>query len=89
MEKGLRSTELEPSSNFFTLTNGRNDIRKGETSKKGGFFLRDCSAPPGAPTNGLLNVRGFWSIKRKEGEEERGVLWPPEVVVELRTVAAN
>ena len=51
---------------------------------KRGFFLRDCAA-----TNGLLNVRGFWSIKRKEGEEERGVLWPPEVVVELRTVAAN
>ena len=50
---------------------------------KRGFFLRDCAA-----TNGLLNVRGFWSIKRKEGEE-RGVLWPPEVVVELRTVAAN
>ena len=67
MEKGLRSTELEPSSDFFTLTNGRNDIRKGETSKKGGFFLRDSAAGAGAPTNGLLNVRGFWSIKRKGG----------------------
>ena len=32
---------------------------------KRGFFLRDCAA-----TNGLLNVRGFWSIKRKEGDEE-------------------
>ena len=59
--------------------------RAKETSKKqrGWFFLRHCAA-----TNGLLNVRGFWSIKRKGGGwQGEGVLWPPEV--DVRTVAAN